>query len=156
MREQRLEERGPVNNQALGNGFAVTPPPIGGGDYNQVIRDEAMMKKSEEIKKATELVAANQEILQTFAMNMGSALMESNRQRQEDRVLIRRQFSVLSPPASVDSIRTEMRTPQWDPRSVNIFTGQAQAPSTVVQPPLGYKEVGWGVDGKPIYVAISP
>ena len=154
MREQRLEERGPVSNQAPGNGFAVPPPPIGGGDYNQVIRDQAMMKNSEEIKKTTELVAANQEIIQAFIMNMGSALMEATRQRNEDRELIRRQLSVLSPPTSVDSIKTEMRTP-WDPRSVNIFTGQAQHPSTAAHPPLGYKEVGKGMDGKPIYAAIS-
>ena len=137
--------REPVGSLAPGNGYPAPPPPIVGGDY---MRDQAMMKSAEEIKKMTELVAANQESL----MNMGSALLESNRQRQEDRELLRRGLCTLSPPASTEPIKQESRT-SWEGRGINIYTGQAQGQRTP-QPPVGYREVGLGVDGKPIYQAI--
>ena len=139
--------REPVSSQASGNGYPALPPPIVGGDY---MRDQAMRKSVEEMKQMKELVAMNQESL----MTMGSAILESNRQRQEDREIFRRGLSTLSPQPSTEAIKQESRTtPAWEGRGINIYTGQAQGQRTP-QLPAGYRKIGLGVDGKPIYQAI--
>ena len=133
-----------------GNGYPALPPPIVGGalplpmvggDY---MRDQALRKSAEEMKQMKDMMVLSQESIRT----MGSALLETNKQRQEE--MMRRGLYTLSPQPS-EGIKQESRsTPAWEGRSVNIFTGQAPG-QTTPQPPPGYRKIGIGLDGEPIY-----
>ena len=144
-----------MNSQVSGNGYPALPPPIVGGalplpmvggDY---MRDQALRKSAEEMKQMKDMMVLSQESIRT----MESALLETNKQRQEEREMMRRGLYTLSPQPS-EGIKQESRsTPAWEGRSVNIFTGQAPGQRTP-QPPPGYRKIGVGLDGEPIYQQI--